>query len=284
SHLSNAFTITLNDVLDDKISEQLMFNSSYTRSKIYFRTLEILRIFGDMVRETGRTIRSMDPKYLAQGSIPRHLGSLDFRLVLPEDPFQDKALWENWRILSEFHQGAEERLLKRIAEKRAEINATALREASRSTTMNRYVIVFTIFTVLYLPPSLTSSLFGTPLFEGENQSKTVERFKMSTVIICVITYVLAFSLIWVAGKWDSRESYPRRARSLYHNLHDKSKETWERTRQRDGADDDSTEASNDAADGVRARIESFWVRRRQRSHTSDESAWASSDGSNRTGV
>jgi len=33
-------------------------------------------------------------------------------------------------------------------------NATSLREASRSTTMNRYIIVFTIVTVLYLPPSL----------------------------------------------------------------------------------------------------------------------------------
>ena len=37
-------------------------------------------------------------------------------------------------------------------------NASSLREAARSTTMNRYVIVFTIMTVLYLPPSFTSVL------------------------------------------------------------------------------------------------------------------------------
>ena len=37
-------------------------------------------------------------------------------------------------------------------------NATSLREAARSTTMNRYVIVFTIMTVLYLPPGFTSVL------------------------------------------------------------------------------------------------------------------------------
>lgn len=112
----------------------------------------------------------------------------------------------------------------------------------------------------------------------------MERLKISTVIICVTTYVLAFSLIWVAGQWDSRESYPRRARSLYHNLRHKSKEMWERTRQRSDADDDLIEASNDAADGVRARIKSFWVRGRQPSYTSDESTRASSDGSNRTSV
>jgi len=105
-----------------------MFDSSYTRSKIYFKTLEILRIFGDMIRETGRTIRSMDPKYLVEGNIPSYPRSLDLRLILPEDPSQDNALWENWRILFEFYQGAEERLLKRIA-KRAEI--MSLRDAVR---------------------------------------------------------------------------------------------------------------------------------------------------------
>ncbi len=42
-------------------------------------------------------------------------------------------------------------------------NATSLREAARSTTMNRYVIVFTIMTVLYLPPSFTSVLLLFPV-------------------------------------------------------------------------------------------------------------------------
>jgi hypothetical protein len=90
-------------------------------------------------------------------------------------------------ILSEFQKRAGERLLQQIAEKTEEIknlrdgvtlsnypvsttgdrcltntithqlfNANSLREASRSTTMNRYIIVFTVFTVLYLPLSFTT--------------------------------------------------------------------------------------------------------------------------------
>ena len=35
-------------------------------------------------------------------------------------------------------------------------NATSLREANRSTTMNRYVIIFTVVTVIFLPPTFTS--------------------------------------------------------------------------------------------------------------------------------
>src|ERR1700760_1288756 len=34
--------------------------------------------------------------------------------------------------------------------------ASSLREANRSTTMSRYVIIFTVVTVLYLPPSFMS--------------------------------------------------------------------------------------------------------------------------------
>jgi Mg2+ and Co2+ transporter CorA len=33
------------------------------------------------------------------------------------------------------------------------LNATTLREASRANTMNRYIVVFTIVTVMYLPPN-----------------------------------------------------------------------------------------------------------------------------------
>lgn len=157
-----------------------MFDTSFVRSRVYFKTLEMLRIFGDTIRETGRDLQEMDPERILQGSF-RHAGH-NVRYFLREDPLQDTALWENWEKLSSFQQKAEDRLLRRIAEKTEEIkslrdgvsglenwnaagrlerlltdgqlfNATSLRESSQSTTMNRYVIVFTIMTVLYLPPS-----------------------------------------------------------------------------------------------------------------------------------
>lgn len=59
------------------------------------------------------------------------------------------------------------------------------------------------------------SLFGTPLFEANEQGETVERFKVSTIIFCVITYVLSFLLIWLADKWDSAGSLYHQARSIW---------------------------------------------------------------------
>ena len=46
------------------------------------------------------------------------------------------------------------------------------------------------------------TLFGTDLFNAPEESETVNRFKDSTIITCVVTYVLAFILILVADKWD----------------------------------------------------------------------------------
>ncbi|KAK4034311.1 hypothetical protein C8A01DRAFT_18865 [Parachaetomium inaequale] len=233
--LGCAANTTLQDILSDETSNDLMFDSSYARSRIYFKTLGILRIFGDAIRETGRDVQEMDPRRLLQGSLPQGGSFLragwDVRFFLKEDPAMDKALWENWRILSEFQRKAEERLLLQIAAKTEEIkslrdglfNATSLREASRSTTINRYIIVFTIFTVLYLPLGFTTALFGTPLFEAEEQAETVERFKVSTIIVCVITYGLAFLLVWVAGKWDAAGSAYHSALGLWISIWEKVK-------------------------------------------------------------
>jgi hypothetical protein len=98
-----------------------MFDSTFDRSRAYFKTLEMLRIFGDTVRETGRDLQEMDPERLLQGSFRR--AGWDVRYFLREDPTKDTALWENWRVLAEFQEKAEKRLLRRITEKTEEIKS-----------------------------------------------------------------------------------------------------------------------------------------------------------------
>ncbi len=157
--------------MDDSESKRLMFDDDFRRSKVYFESLQILRIFGQVIRETGRGMRGLHPEIASTSG----WGMPDI----------DKIALDNWKILWDFYLEKEKHFLQRIAEKTEEIeglrggvsrrplitsrenssrmltllslqlfNATALREASRSTTMNRYIIVFTIVTVLYLPPSL----------------------------------------------------------------------------------------------------------------------------------
>jgi hypothetical protein len=100
-----------------------MFDSSYARSRVYFKTLEILRIFADMIRETGRNLQEMDPAPLLQSSVSAARPPSNVRLFFREDPAKDQALKENWRLLSEFQREAEGRLLQKIAEKTEEIKS-----------------------------------------------------------------------------------------------------------------------------------------------------------------
>lgn len=126
--------------------------------------------------------------------------------------------------------------------------------------MNRYVIVLTIMTVLYLPPNLTAvrglripkfccghlsqelkhiitrlqAAFSTPLIEGQELAEMIEQFKTSTVILCIVTYAVSFSLVWLAEKWDVTTSLYRDARSFWCLV-------WERFRRR-GLSDPTVES------------------------------------------
>lgn len=142
-------------------SERLMFDSSFARSKVYFQTLQVLRIFSQTIKSARQSVRTLAPDRFLNTHSPRTSIARPF-LHPSSNPTVDPILMANWKILWSFYVESEKQLLQRTAEKTEELkslrdglfNATSLREASRSTTMNRYVIVFTIVTVLYLPPSL----------------------------------------------------------------------------------------------------------------------------------
>ncbi|KAK0652517.1 hypothetical protein B0T16DRAFT_387769 [Cercophora newfieldiana] len=198
--------------MEDEKREKLMFDSSFERSRTYFQTLQVLRIFSQTIKSARNSIRTLAPDYLPKTHSPRSW--IARPLIHPSsNPTEDKILMANWKILWDFYVESEKQLLQRVTEKTEEVkslrdglfNATSLREASRSTTMNRYVIVFTIVTVLYLPPSLIAAVFGTELFTSEDVTETIGRFKTSTVVVSITTYVLALLLIWLADRLE----YPR---------------------------------------------------------------------------
>ncbi|KAK4445783.1 hypothetical protein QBC34DRAFT_412658 [Podospora aff. communis PSN243] len=210
--LDSVVKIELEDIMNHNESERLMFDSSFERSRIYFKTLQVLRIFSQTVKSTRRAVYSLAPERIPKVFSIRTGATRPF--IHPNTiATDDKILMANWKILWSYYLESEKQLLQQIAEKTEEIkslrdglfNATSLREASRSTTMNRYVIVFTIVTVLYLPPSLIASVFGTELFTTEDTEETIGRFKTSTVVVSMSTYIFALLLIWLADRLE----YPR---------------------------------------------------------------------------
>lgn len=51
----------------------------------------------------------------------------------------------------------------------------------------------------------------------------IQQFKTSTVILCIVTYAVSFSLVWLAEKWDVTTSLYRDVCSFWHLTYERLK-------------------------------------------------------------
>jgi hypothetical protein len=149
-----------------------MFDVSFQKSALYFSMLQILRIVKEWIQETRSDLDNYATTFRGD-SLIRHCGRDGA-----------KILNENWETVLAHFAEVEGRFLQRLGDKSEEIkslrdgvsdieisllpyilvcsylipiiqlfNANSLLEASKSTTMNRYIIVFTTMTIFFLPLS-----------------------------------------------------------------------------------------------------------------------------------
>ncbi|KAI0430427.1 hypothetical protein F5Y09DRAFT_341723 [Xylaria sp. FL1042] len=141
-----------------------MFDANFERSSLYSTLLQVLRIFGEHIR-----------------TVSDDLDSLSSLLLNPANglPFRDQEI-------KSLRDGL--------------FSATSLREANRSATMNHYVIIFTVVTVLFLPPTFTPTVFALDFFKKSDPRQTAWEFKVTTVVISLVTYITA-GLCVIAVNW-----------------------------------------------------------------------------------
>ncbi|KAI0176976.1 hypothetical protein BJ166DRAFT_11694 [Pestalotiopsis sp. NC0098] len=203
--IDDSVKITLEDISDDTRLDTFMFDgANFERSRSYFAVLQLLRIFSDRIKETRKDLMQVIDQ----------LG-------------QNRSLFKSTGL-----EEAESRLVERIDRKTEEIktlrdglfNSTSVREATRATQMNRYVIVFTVVTVLYTPPSFISALFATPLpyftkGDPDDFKRAVGIATGTTVLAAIILLVIAYSFDNVVRNPKDRlvsmvKSTRRRGRSI----------------------------------------------------------------------
>ncbi|PVH71384.1 hypothetical protein DL98DRAFT_371537, partial [Cadophora sp. DSE1049] len=127
----------------------LMFdNNSLSRSELffYFTTLQLLRISSEWIRGGMEDLKS-----LAEASAWYYKGlpDSDGPKRSHDDPTSlnvSRVLEQNWKNKTEEVKSLRDGLF----------NATAVREASRRSTLNHYILVFTVVTIVYLPLSFTA--------------------------------------------------------------------------------------------------------------------------------
>ncbi|RYO83328.1 hypothetical protein DL766_000067 [Monosporascus sp. MC13-8B] len=180
--LDNSVRVKMEDIMDPNTKDSMMFDASFIRSRFYFEVIQMLRIFSDIIRETGRDLQTM----VSDPNMASHLSwKDDHDEALREN--SKSILRANWDIVEVRQKDAEKRLLDRITGLSGDMqslrdglfNATALLEASRSTAMARYVFVFTV------------TVFSTQFFNKTEMADTIAVYRDSTIAVALVTYAVA---------------------------------------------------------------------------------------------
>ncbi|KAK3904924.1 hypothetical protein C8A05DRAFT_13229 [Staphylotrichum tortipilum] len=239
---------------DESALDALMFDESFQLSKTYFRALQTLRLGSNMVDDALQDWTSL-----------RHEWET---VVHPSGMFSGEdldAATKNWDMASELIEARIHRVQARISRKIEDVkslrdglfNATSLREASKTMTLNRAIYVFTVVTVLYTPLAFVAGFWALPVFykdnnnnsssssngsssssnTGSTSSGTIatntskdegERpplpsgFIATFVLVPLLTYCICLAVVWIFGLNDNE----RKAAVAW------VKRQWERTRRR----------------------------------------------------
>ncbi|KAI1500819.1 hypothetical protein F5X99DRAFT_385071 [Biscogniauxia marginata] len=205
NEVDNLVGVKIDDLFNPE-QEGAMFDSTFERSRLYFRVLETLRVFSEWIQESQRELERLRsdhnaiayPEYKRRGAIGEDNGKR------PSTPFM-KEINDAWEELINFHSATSKSLLDRIEKKNEEIksykdglfSATSAREASRATVLNQYILVFTFVTIFYLPLNYVSSLFNMDIFFHDDPQRFQSSFLISTALIAIITWIVSGLVLWV---------------------------------------------------------------------------------------
>ncbi|KAI0479925.1 hypothetical protein F4859DRAFT_453943 [Xylaria cf. heliscus] len=183
------------DVLDDdKHLRNVVLGNSADASVLYFKVLQILNNFSDIVRAA--------PSYLDRlSNNVRNSGRIDywFEESYPHTENTQNILKHNWKMVKERQRDASNRILSKLERTTNEVkslqsglfNVQSITEARKSRVLNKYLMVFTIVTILFLPPTFVATFFGMHIFDANSIDTTQKTFWLVLGALSGGTYLIA---------------------------------------------------------------------------------------------
>ncbi|KAI1452189.1 hypothetical protein F4805DRAFT_471046 [Annulohypoxylon moriforme] len=206
NEFDNVAGVKIDDLFDPKQDGAAMFDSTFERSKLYFTVLQILRVFSEWIQESERELQQLrrDFDVNIQSTTARRGSIASNHGTAPPAMFM-KEIDEAWEELIALHNSSSKSLLDRIEKKEMEIksfrdglfSATSVREASRATALNQYILVFTMVTIFFLPLSYVSSLFSMDVFDYDSIRRSQVLFILITITIAVSTWSVSAAVLWL---------------------------------------------------------------------------------------
>ncbi|KAM7183490.1 hypothetical protein V8F20_012609 [Naviculisporaceae sp. PSN 640] len=189
-------------------------------SEFYFAVSSTLRIAADWIQESmddlRLTVDDMGRLYFSPRVTP------EFPTFIPTENVKEREealakFQQTWDNVLSRQRSIGNALLARIDKRQEEIkglrdglfSATAVNEATKSTQLSHYILVFTVVTIFYLPLSFVTALFALGFFDLESDPRQTRWFITTTVSVALSTYFFAWLLIWIVQEPYRRQFYLR---------------------------------------------------------------------------
>ncbi|KAI0120415.1 hypothetical protein F4776DRAFT_632423 [Hypoxylon sp. NC0597] len=199
--LEESLQFKLGDILNKHSAERYMYdNEELDRSRFYFSFLQLLRISSERITRSMADLKSVAEQCDEQLSGRFSSGSCIDRASESDFEAAARIVTQNWDVVLSFHQKEGHELLDRINQNVKAVeslrdglfNAQSVREALRGTEINQYLLVFTVVTIIFLPPSFIATFYGMHLFDGDGDIiQTQKNFWITFVTVAVATYIAA---------------------------------------------------------------------------------------------
>ncbi|KAK8073927.1 hypothetical protein PG994_004826 [Apiospora phragmitis] len=226
SDLRNATTdsLQLEDILDSGMKALLMFetnlSSRFETSDRYFFIIELLRISTEWIKDTENGLRQLqadmdkcmeedDVRWLSVPWLqPRSGYTRESRIACTD------VIKHNWWVVLQAYEKYEKNILAKIERKTQEVkslrdglfNATSVREATKGTHINEYILVSTVMTIVYLPLGFVATLYGIDMFDFEMPGQTTT-FAVTTALVSLATYLAIWGLLYGVRRRRKKGSY-----------------------------------------------------------------------------
>ncbi|KAI1359366.1 hypothetical protein F5Y08DRAFT_81053 [Xylaria arbuscula] len=201
--VDDIISVQLQDTLDRKRWNSLMFDDSLQLSEQYFTILQLLRICQDWIGETERGIKNLSGELIQKLESWKAWQQEHARNDLSQWPLDMTTLRHNVTCLQDFFGTRASPLWERIRIKKEEVSSlqdallstSSLRETLKAKTLNLYIGVFTTVTVFFTPLGFIATLWTIPFLQGNLDNPIPKGFKETFVAVPMLTYILSGFII-----------------------------------------------------------------------------------------
>ncbi|KAI0455029.1 hypothetical protein F5B21DRAFT_473482 [Xylaria acuta] len=187
-------SLRLNVLDDGERLRNLVLGNRADASVLYFKVLQILNNFSDMVRAAPSYLDTLSNNVRSSSHF-----NLWFEKSYPYTEITRNILQHNWKIVRERQCDASNRILAKLERTTNEVkslqsglfNVQSITEARKTRVLNKYLMVFTIVTILFLPPTFVATFFGMHIFDADTIDTTQKIFWLVLGALSGGTYLFA---------------------------------------------------------------------------------------------